>query len=80
MKKIILCATVVASTVFGVMKATEVNNNNMSDIQLKNVELLAEGENDGVSCRWVQTKGKCKHDGEEYCNMTTRTFWGCREW
>ena len=42
MKKIILCAAVVAAAVFGVMKATDVNNSKMSDLQLENVEALAQ--------------------------------------
>lgn len=50
MKKVFFIAAVVAAAAFGVMKATETNvNNTMSDLQLENVEVLAqEGEPSGT--------------------------------
>lgn len=44
MKKLFFFAAIVAAAAFGVMNATE--NNNMTDLQMENVELLAEGEDD----------------------------------
>lgn len=46
MKKFFLCAAVVAAAVFGVMKATDVNNSNMSDLQMDNIEALGWGPGD----------------------------------
>lgn len=50
MKKVFFIAAVAAAAVFGVMKTTDVNNSNMSDLQLENLELLAEGEPNGYPC------------------------------
>ena len=83
MKKLFICAAVIAAAAFGVMKATETNvTNKMSDLQMENVELLAEGEgyNDHSNCRWNYNKDRCAHSGFEVCLLTDRTFWGCREW
>lgn len=45
MKKFFICAAVVAASIFGVMKATDViSNSNMSDVQLENVEAIANPE------------------------------------
>lgn len=45
MKKILFYAVVAAASVLSVLKATETSNNNkMSDLQLENIQLLAEGE------------------------------------
>lgn len=50
MKKFILCAAVVAAAVFGVIKANELNNN-MTDLQMENVEALARrGDASGPCC------------------------------
>jgi len=52
MKKLFFCAAVIAAAAFGVMKVTDVDNNiKMNVLQLENLELLAEGESDGVLIR-----------------------------
>lgn len=82
MKKFFIIAAVAAASIFGLVKANDVNvNNNMSELQMENVELLAEGEyNDHTNCRWNYNKDRCAHSGWEVCHLTDRTFWGCREW
>lgn len=43
MKKLFICAAVIAAAAFGVMKATETNvNNSMSDLQMENLEALGQ--------------------------------------
>ena len=65
MKKLFFCAAIVAAAAFGVMKANNVNSNNNSDLQLKNVELTAEGEcsvmkrNGDVKFSCVGESGEC---------------------
>lgn len=56
MKKIIICAAVVAAAVFGVMKATDVNvNNGLSDLQMENIEVLAQqSEPDNKYYKYVE--------------------------
>ena len=44
MKKFFICAAVAAAAAFGVMKATDVNNSKMSDLQMENVEALGQSE------------------------------------
>ncbi|MDD6003888.1 MAG: NVEALA domain-containing protein [Bacteroidales bacterium] len=51
MKKFFIIAAVAAASIFGLVKANDVNvNNNMSELQMENVELLAEGEGGGYAC------------------------------
>ena len=50
MKKFFICAAVAAAAVFGVMKANDVNTNSkMSDLQLENVDALADPPEYNVS-------------------------------
>ena len=72
MKKLFFCAAIVAAAVFGVMKATEVNNT-MTDLQMENVELLAEGD----GCKSIVCKDNkpdnCYHwDGSYTVNSKNR--------
>ena len=51
MKKIFFITAIAAAAVFGLMKATDVNvNNGLSDLQMENMELLAEGEPSHSDC------------------------------
>lgn len=72
MKKVFFIAAVVAAAAFGVMKANDVNvTYNMSDLQLENVELLAEGEDDGkryfIIDRYSNGTVVCYHPGDKIC-------------
>lgn len=54
MKKIIVCAAVIAVSIFGVIKANDINNKStMSNLQMENIELLAEGEPTEADCAKV---------------------------
>lgn len=46
MKKLFICAVVVAAAAFSVNKALDVNYSNMSDLQLENIEALGWGPGD----------------------------------
>lgn len=60
MKKFFIIAAVAAASIFGLVKANDVNvNNNMSELQMENVELLAEGE-PNPNCI-----NGCKENGDE---------------
>lgn len=61
MKKLFLSAAIVAAAVFGVMKATEVNNN-MTAMQMENVEALANGGDDSFN-------DPCKPKNGRYCDL-----------
>lgn len=61
MKKVFFIAAVVAAAVFGVMKATDTNTSStMSDLQMENVEALANGD-DYAPCG-------CKPKNNRYCD------------
>ncbi len=49
MKKVFFIAAVVAASIFGVMKATDINTDNISNLQLENIEALADGA-EGTAC------------------------------
>lgn len=64
MKKFFICAAVAAASIFGIVKANDVNTNNLANLQMDDVEMLAEGEGCTVYIfGWVlycvDTNGTC---------------------
>lgn len=73
MKKFFVVAAVIAASVFGVMKANSVyTTNKMSNLQLENVEALAEGEDPDSDFKYVtyievSDKLICQEQGPHPC-------------
>lgn len=82
MKKLFFGMAVVAAATFGAYNANKTNaNSQMSDLQMENVEILAEGEDNTKSyCYWDPYAGRCRHNGAEVCLLVSRTWFGCREY
>ena len=64
MKKVIFGAAVLALAALGVFKATETNNYAFSDLQMENIEMLAEGEWTG---RWDDPDQPCDGNPDWLC-------------
>ncbi len=65
MKYFFICLTVVVAATLGVIKATEPNvNRTMSNLQIENVELLAEGEPTQADCYL-----HCRYAYGYYCDI-----------
>ena len=70
MKKLFVLAAVIAASVFGVIKANDViNDNNMSNLKMDDVEFLAEGarERGPSGTNWATIEYYCGYTIGSYC-------------
>ena len=80
MKKLFFGMAVVAAAAFGVYTANKDNAEaQMSNLQMENIEILAEGESNVSYCFWDYYANRCRHNGAEVCLLVSRTWFGCRE-